>query len=159
MRRFGPPLARQHMLACVREVFAGVPLITRQAHPQDAAERAPSPSALIPVLSTARQSPLAAMRGDEAVQWPRGTAIRQAHVQCFLAPLGRLLCNRLPGSGRHKVLKSDATQSRPTSCNRLWIKPVVWRSGIPNGTFSPSQDIASQCLAGQWSGKPEWRDH
>jgi hypothetical protein len=37
-------------------VLAGIPLITRQAHPQDAAERAPSPSALIPVLSTSRCS-------------------------------------------------------------------------------------------------------
>ena len=54
-RRLGPPAARQHMLACVRGILACVPLITRQAHARHAAERAPSPSTLMPVLSTARQ--------------------------------------------------------------------------------------------------------
>jgi hypothetical protein len=46
---------------------------------------------LIPVLSIARQLLLAATKGDEEVQWALGTTIRQAHVQCLLAPLGRFL--------------------------------------------------------------------
>jgi hypothetical protein len=50
-------------------VLAGIPLTTRQAHAKHAAEMAPSPSALIPVLSTARQLLLAATRGDKQVQW------------------------------------------------------------------------------------------
>jgi len=43
---------------------------------------------------------------DEQVQWYFGIAVRQAHVQCSPAPFGKLLCNRLPFNGRHKVLKS-----------------------------------------------------
>jgi hypothetical protein len=54
-RRLGPPAARQHMLACVRGMLACVPLITRQAHARHTAERASSPSTLMPVLSTAWQ--------------------------------------------------------------------------------------------------------
>ena len=91
---------------------------------------------------------LKTMKGDEEVQWPLGSTIREAHVQCPLAPLGRLLCNRLPGSGRHKVLNSRAAQSNPTSRSRLRTNPVVCRSGMPNRTFSPSQDIASHALPG-----------
>jgi hypothetical protein len=53
-RRLEPPAARQHMLACVRGMLTGVPFITRQAHARHAAERAPSPSALMPVLSISR---------------------------------------------------------------------------------------------------------
>jgi hypothetical protein len=68
---------------------------------------------------------LQTMKGDEEVQWPLGPTIRQTHVQCPLAPLGRLLCNRLPGSGRHKVVKSGAAQSNPTKRSKLWTNPVV----------------------------------
>jgi hypothetical protein len=102
----------------------------------------------MPVLSTVRQLLLAATRGDKKVQWALGPTIRQTYVQRLLAPLGRLLCNRLPGSGRHRVLKSGAAQSNPTKRSKLWTNPVVWRSGMPNKTFSPSQDLLHNALPG-----------
>jgi hypothetical protein len=40
---------------------------------------------------------------------------------------------------RHKVLKSGVARSSPTSRSRLWTTPVVWRSGMPNRTFSVKQ--------------------
>jgi hypothetical protein len=68
-RRFGPPTARQHMLACVRGMLTGIPF------------HSPSPSALMPVLSTARQLLLAATRGDQKVQWPCGALVRNGNRQ------------------------------------------------------------------------------
>jgi hypothetical protein len=78
-------------------------------------------------------------RGDKKVQRSRGATIRQAYVQSLLAPLGRLLCNRLSGSGRHKVLKSGAAEYSPTKRSKLWTNPVALRSGMPNSTFSVRQ--------------------
>jgi len=58
--------------------------IRRLGPPCLRAFHSPSPSALIPVLSTARQSLLAAMRGDQKVQRASPTTIRQVYVQRLL---------------------------------------------------------------------------
>ena len=34
---------------------------------------------------------------------------------------------------------SGAAQSNPNSRSKLWTNPVVWRSGMPNSTFSVRQ--------------------
>ena len=34
---------------------------------------------------------------------------------------------------------SGAAQSNPSSRSKLWTNPVVWRSGMPNSTFSVRQ--------------------
>ncbi len=87
----------------------------------------------MPVLSTARQSLLAAMRGDQQVQRPLGAALGDVYVQGLLTPLGRfamqIACRAM---GRDSVLKSGPVQSRPTSRNKRSTNPVVCRSAMPN---------------------------
>jgi hypothetical protein len=79
---------------------------------------APSPSALMPVLSTNRcNGPIEALYGmaTDNVFWPLSADLR---------------CN-----GRHRVLKSRTDQSRPAYFSWLSTNPVVCLKGRPNKTL------------------------
>ena len=85
----------------------------------------PAPPALMR-CSAARQSPPAAMGGDQEVPRAGSATIRQPHVQ------------RFPTAARGADVRERpvrSAQSGPTSRRRLRTRPVVGPSGIPNSPF------------------------
>jgi hypothetical protein len=94
--------------------FSSIPMwILRQTRrlepPCLRAFHSPSPSTLIPVLST------------KQVQRALRAAVGDVDLQGLLAA--------------DRVLKSGTAQSRPISRSRLSTNPVVCRSAMPNSTF------------------------
>jgi hypothetical protein len=76
-----PMLLLVTSIARISSVCSSIPIYIlrhsrRLGPPCLRAFHSPSPSALMPVLSTARQLPLAATRGDQKVQWPCRTFVR-----------------------------------------------------------------------------------
>jgi len=124
-------------------VLASIPLAFTLRCPAGASAGCCREGTLIPVLSTARQSLPAAMRGDQQVQWALRTAMGNVDLRGLLTPLVHLYMHcpiawqgianaREGGSGRLSVLKFGTVRSSPIRPSRLSTNPVVWRSAMPN---------------------------
>src|SRR6056297_1718539 len=112
-----PTLLPVISMARISSVCSSTPMwILRQrrrfAPPCLRACHSPSPSALMPVLSIARQSPLAAMRGDQKVQRPLRAPIGNGHGQGFLSPAQR-------AEIRHRPVDADQAQQALHEPGRL----------------------------------------